>query len=144
MGPCFKNTGTPPLTDTGPHLSALWLDDRAITHTSQPFPSSSSSSHISFQAAWCMRSVLRNREREEETCQSCHNSSRGHTLCVCACFHLCCLRVNVRGLSGISVTRVMAQECKARGNIKPVLSQNAFVAFVPAPVAMGIKGRSLG
>lgn len=43
--------------------------------------------------------------------------------------HDCVLlqRVNVRGPRSISVTGVMARECEARGNIKPVLSQNAFV-----------------
>lgn len=45
---------------------------------------------------------------------------------------VCRLKVNVSGLSSISVTGVMAQECKARGNIKPVLSQNAFVPGVCA------------
>lgn len=73
--------------------------------------------------------------REEETRQVCHTLS---TMCVCLrvgaythatvhlCMTVCRQRVNVRRPSSISVTGVIAQECKARGNIKPVLSQNAF------------------
>lgn len=40
---------------------------------------------------------------------------------------MCYRRVNVRGLSGISVTAVMAQQRKGRGNIKPAFPQSLCV-----------------
>lgn len=70
--------------------------------------------------------------------------------CGCACVGecvvcVCRLRVNVKGPSSISVTRVTAQECKARGNIKPVLSVNAFVSRVCASFRChGVEWGSLG